>query len=135
MIRSNDPNSITSNRIYHLNVKGLDLNSGPVDCGTIVGLPAKYIVRRFTVFDASVSLAASAATLGLYSSSGGSGSVLANPVTLTSLTTAAGFVDLGLGTGLTASYRTEPILFIRNTVRHGSAATVSAMLEVVDMTG
>lgn len=114
----------------------VSVNAAATDVTTFTGLPAKYRVLRLMVFEASTSLAASAATLGLFSASGGGGTAIVALSTLTNLSAAAGFVDLprAITTALSGTYRTESTLYVRNGTAHGSAATVSVLLEIMDLT-
>lgn len=135
MARSNDPNVLTVNRKYWLINKLVNLNAGPDDVASFVGLPAKYLIKSLVIYDASLSLAASAATLGLFTDQGGSGTALVSLATLTALSAASKYTAMTLAGTLGTDYRTEVALFLRNGIRHGTAATVSARLEIEDLTG
>lgn len=108
-------------------VTGININSAGTDTSLVFPLPiGKYRPTKLTIFDASTSLAASLATLGLFTAASGGGSTLVTAATLTSLTGATACVDMTLL--LTTTYQTSGTLFLRNVVAHGSAATVSACL-------
>lgn len=87
---------------------------------------AKWGLVRLRVYDASTSLAASIATLGLYTGAGGTGTALVAPATLTSLTSATKFVDMTLS--VTADYQAVTTVYVRNVTAHGLAATCNVAL-------
>lgn len=108
----------------------VNLNSAATDVETISGFPSKYWITGFRVFDTSTSLAASAATLGVFTSSGGGGTTIVTPATLTALTTAANVTQMTIAT---SNYQTAQTLYIRNGAAHGSAATVTVQIEIIDL--
>lgn len=85
-----------------------------------------YIVRRVIITNASVTLAASLATVGVFTGAGGTGTVVVTPAVLTGLTVSAKLSDMALA--LTSSTLAVSTLFIRNVIAHGSAATVDVYL-------
>lgn len=106
---------------------GVNINSAGSD--NLIAIPyTKYVVRRVTVYDASTSLGASIATLGVFTGAGGTGTTLVTAVTMPTLTSATVFVDSALA--VTTSYQTAQPLYIRNVTAHGSAATVSVRIEI-----
>lgn len=109
----------------------VSVNSALTDVAAFSGLPAKYIVTGFRVFDASTTLAASLATLGLYAASGGGGSAVVAPSTMTALSSATKV--LGMTIALPNTYQTSSTLYVRNVVANGSAATVTVQLEIIDL--
>lgn len=109
----------------------VNLNSAGAE-KTITGLPAKYIVRRVSAFDASTSLAASAATVGVFTATASGGTTVVADTTLTGLTAASKFVDLTVATS--ADYLTASTLYITTGTAHGSTATCSVQAEIEDLT-
>lgn len=106
-------------------VTGININSAGSD--NALTLPSdvlKYRPTKLTIFDASTSLGASIATVGLYTSTGGGGTTLVTAALLTSLTSTTLCLDMTLLA--TTSYQTANPLYIRNVIAHGSAATISA---------
>jgi len=107
-------------------VKGFNLNS-VVD--TLVSLPAaflniaKYIITRIIAINPSATLAGSGATIALFTAAAGGGTTLVAAETLVALTAPTKFKVLTLAAGLTADARTEMLLYLRNTVAHGSVMT------------
>ena len=107
---------------------------------TPINVPfAKFIVTSMKVMNASVDLSASSATLGLYTAAAAGGTAIVTPATgvLTPLSTAnkvsnatIASTDVTTGTAV-AGTPGQNSLFIRNGVAHGSAATVTVLLEVV----
>lgn len=110
-------------------VSGVNLNSAGSD-NTIIIPPgvAKWGVAKLRIFDASISLVTSIATLGLYTGAGGTGTILVTPVTLTSLTSATKFADLTIT--VTADYQTATTVYLRNVIADGAAATCEAALYI-----
>ncbi len=110
-----------------ITITGVNINSAGTDNSIILPVPVgKYRPTKLTIFDASTSLAASIATLGLYTSTGGGGSTLVTAATMTSLSSATLCLDMTLL--LATTYQTGGTLYLRNVTAHGSAATVSARL-------
>ena len=87
-----------------------------------------------TVFDASTSLAISLATIGLYSGPGATGSAIAALALVTGLTGAAKTVDMTLASIAGSDCQTGSAIYVRCGVAHGSAATVTVVLEIEDLT-
>lgn len=111
----------------------VNLNSAATDSHSItVGLPSKYVVRAVTVFDASASMAASAATLGVFTGAGGTGTTIVVDGAMTGLSAASKFVDRTVA--VSADYQTSSTLYLRCGTAHGSALTVSVIVEVEDLT-
>lgn len=107
---------------------GVDVNSAGADVGTFTGLPAKYIIRKLTAFDASTGL--TLAAIDLRTASGGGGTTLVNGFVLSALTGATSYVDCTLATAAATTYQTGTSLFVRNTIAQGGAATISLCLEI-----
>lgn len=104
---------------------GVSINAAGTDVSLAV--PASlYIVRRVVITNASTSLGASLATLGVFTAAGGGGTVVVTPALLTGLTVASKFADMSLA--LTANTLSAATLFLRNVIANGSAATVDAYL-------
>jgi hypothetical protein len=111
---------------------------------TFVPIPfATYIPRRMTLFGASTSLGASAATIGAYTAAAAGGTAIVTPATATGLTAATKFNDRTIAA--TTDYLTPTAftgangqtlygLFIRVAIVHGSAATVKVVFELEGLT-
>lgn len=118
--------------VIRLIATAINLNSAAADVATITGLPAKYIVRRVTAFDVSTSLAASAASLGVFTAAGGGGTAVVADGTMIALTGASKFLDRTVAAS--TDYLTASSLILRCGTAFGSAATVSVIIEVNDLT-
>ncbi len=105
--------------------------SANTDVATFTGLPSKYLVTGFRVYDTSTSLALSIATVGLCTASGGGGTVMVSPAVLTSLASPDDTFSMAII--LPNAYQIAPVLYVRNVVSHGSAATVTFQLEILDL--
>lgn len=104
--------------------KGVSINSALTDVATL-NIPAgKYVVRKIIITNPSTSLAASAATLGVFTAASGGGIAVTALATMTALTAAAKFKDATIGATALTDALTASQLFVRNGVVHGSAATV-----------
>lgn len=112
-------------------IPSVSLNSANTDVATITGLPSKYIVRRFTVDNASTSLAISAATVDLRTAASGAGTAIVSGQLVTALTGATKFADMTLA--VTADTQTAATLYIRCVLAHGGAATVDMTIEVTPL--
>lgn len=108
---------------------GVNLNSLNTDVATFSNLPSKYIVRRFTGNNASVSL--TLATVDLRTAAGGAGTAIISAGALTALTGASKFIDLTLA--VTGDTQTAPTLTIRNVTPQGAAVTADFTLEVTPL--
>lgn len=106
-------------------LKGVNINNAGSD-NAITIPPAKYIVRRVVITNASTSLAVSPATLGVFTGAGGTGTTVVTAVTLTALSSASKFVDMALA--VTADTLTSSTLYIRNVLAAGGAATVDVYI-------
>jgi hypothetical protein len=107
---------------------GISVNSAATDVG-FASIPySKYIVRRVTLFDVSTSLGASAATLGVFTGTGGGGSAIVALATMTALTGSTKRVDSVVA--LTTDYVGPSQLVVRCGTAHGSAATLSILFEI-----
>lgn len=119
--------NMISSTVIRVSFKSVNLNSAGSD--NLMTIPyAKYIVRRVTVTNASTSLAASSATLGVFTSTGGGGTTVVTAATLTALSAASKFVDMTVA--LSADTTTSSTLYARNVIAHGSAATVDVHLDL-----
>lgn len=105
----------------------VSINSAVTDVATMIIDSSKWRLDKVTVTDASTSLAASIATLGLFTGAGGTGTTLVTLALLTTLTAAAKFADMTLA--VTTDYQTSNSVFIRCGTAHGVAATVTIILE------
>jgi len=112
-------------------VSGVNINSAASDVATISNLPSKYRVVRMMVTNPSTSLAVSAATLSLFTGTGGSGTAVVSGQLLTALSATTKFSDLTLA--LTTDTLTSSTLTVRNVLAHGSAATVDVYIEVLPL--
>jgi hypothetical protein len=109
-----------------------DINVNSVaDAFIFTGLPPKYIIRRLTLYGASTNL--TTAAIELRTASAGGGTALVAPFSLAALTALAKFIDATLAAITGTDYRTENSLYLRNSTAQGSAATVSARLEVCEL--
>lgn len=106
----------------------VNINSAATDVATISIPYPKYIVRRITLYDASTSLGASVATLGVFTGTGGGGTTVVALATMTALTAASKRVDSVVA--LTTDYLSNTQLVVRCGTAHGSAATVTVMVEI-----
>lgn len=107
---------------------GLSVNSLNTDIGTFTGLPAKYIIRRLTAFDASGAL--TLAAIDLRTAAGGGGTALVTAFVLSAIAGVTSYVDCTLATAAATAVQTSSSLVVRNTVAQGGAATISLCLEV-----
>lgn len=128
---ANNPSS-PSGQIVRYKATGVSINA-VADATTFTGLPAKWRLRKLTVYDASTSLAVSIATVGAYTGAGATGNALAALALITGLTAAAKTADLTLAAIAGTDYQTSSSLYIRCGVAHGSAATVSVAIEIEDL--
>lgn len=118
---------IEGNRI-HLILTTLDINQTNTDIGTVAVPYGKYVVRSVTVYDASTSLAASAATLGVYTAAAAGGTAVVTPALLTALSASTKYTDQVIAAA--TDYLTAATLYVRSAVAHGSAATVSVCIDI-----
>lgn len=107
---------------------GVNVNALNTDVGTFTGLPAKYIVRRVTVYDASGAL--TLAALDLRTTTGGGGIALITAFVLSAIAGITSYVDATLATAATTVVQTAASLVVRCVIAQGSAATVSIDLDV-----
>lgn len=126
-----NPSGLTYARIQRRFVTLLNINQTNTDIGTITGLPAKYRVVKVSVYDASISLVASLATVGLFTAAAGGGSGLVALALIQALTATTKITDM---TVVGTDYQTAATLYLRNGVAHGGAATVSVAIEIEDLT-
>lgn len=120
-----------SNKVIRRVLTGLNINQTNTDIGTITGLPAKYRVRKVSFFDASADLTLSLATVGLFTAAAGAGSGLVALALIQALTGATKITDM---TVVGTDYQTAATLYLRVGVTNGAAATVSAAVEIEDLT-
>jgi hypothetical protein len=107
--------------------KGVNINSANSD--NEVAIPAaKYIIRKVIVTNPSTSLAASAATLGVFTAAAAGGATVVTAALLTALSAAAKFLDMTIAATPLTDVVTSSSLFIRNVIAHGSAATVDVYI-------
>lgn len=111
--------------------KTINLNSANTDAASWTGLPSRLKVVRFSVHNASTSLAASAATLGLRDASGGGGNVIVTAAVMTTLSAGTKTVDMTIALG---DVIVAGALYARLVLAHGSAATADVYLEYIDLT-
>jgi hypothetical protein len=103
---------------------GANMNSTADQRITIFSAPAKYIVRRIVVTNASVSLTTAAG--GIYKAASKSGTaVVAAGQVYSALTSSGLFLDLTLNTGSSenVTVKTAKNLFLSLTTAQGAAAT------------
>ena len=128
---ANNPSS-PSGQILRYKVTGASINA-VADAATFSGLPAKWRLRKLTVYETSTTLATSIATVGAYTGAGATGNALAALGLITGLTAAAKTADLTLAALAGTDYQTSANLYIRCGVAHGSAATISVAIEIEDL--
>lgn len=116
-------------RLQQQRLTGLNVNSANTDVGTFLNMPSKYRVVRLTLYDASTSL--TTATIDLRTTTGGGGTAIVSAFAPTALTAASKFADATLA--VTADYQTAATLTFRNVAAQGATATVSALLEYMDL--
>lgn len=104
--------------------KAVNINSAATDVATINVPAGKYVIRRVVFVNPSTSLAASAATLGVFTAAAGGGTTVVAAATMTGLTAAGKFLDRTLGATILTDALTAAQLFIRCVLAHGSPATV-----------
>lgn len=109
---------------------GVSVNAAASDVGSFAGLPAKYLVLGLRGFDASISL--TTATIDLRTAAAGAGTALVSAQALAALTAASKVASLTLA--VTDTYQTAATLYVRNVTAQGAAATVSLVLEILDLT-
>jgi hypothetical protein len=102
---------------------------------TFVPTPSgPFILRNFTVTNASTTLAASSMTIGGYTGAAATGVTLVTPATATTLTSASVFKDQTVAAStavITPTYNTTAGkygVYVRVAVVHGSAATADVYL-------
>ncbi len=105
--------------------RNVDLNSGNTDNQIDVPL-GKYIVDAVIVTDPSTSLGSSAATLGVFTSTGGGGTTVVTSATLTELTAASKYKSMTIAEN--DDSLTSASLYARVGTAHGSAATVDVYI-------
>lgn len=106
-------------------VLSANLNSAGSDNAVAI-TAAKYIVRKIVVTNVSTSLAVSAATVGVFTGAGGTGTTVVTAATLTALSAATKYVDMALA--LTADVLSVATLYVRNVLAHGSAVTADVFI-------
>lgn len=104
--------------------KGVNLNA-VADTRILAPFP-RYAVRTYTVTNASTSLGASAATIGLYTAAAAGGTALSASAVATALTAATKLQDRTLAT---TDIQTSANLYVNVGIVHGSAATCDAIVE------
>lgn len=107
---------------------GLNINN--VADNAIVGLPAKWRITRAVFYDASTTLLTSIAVIGLFTAASAGGNSLMTSV-VSGLTAANIAIDQTLLLGTT--YQTASTIFLRPTTAHGSAATLSFAMTIIDL--
>ena len=116
------------NRGYTVSARSVNLNAVG---DTAVHVPySKYIARLVTTDNASTTLAASSATLGVYTApaAGGTAVVTAATGSLTPLTAATKFKDCTIAAS--ADHLTADTLYVRVGVAHGAPATCDVFMEL-----
>lgn len=109
---------------------GLDMNVANNDNAISISA-TKYIIRRITVYDASISL--TTVTIGVFTAAGGAGTTLVTDAGVAALTAAAKFLELTLTAIVGTDYRTEGTLYLRTGTAQGAAATASVIIEGEDL--
>jgi len=109
--------------------KALNVNQTNTDIGSFAGLPARYIVRRFTVDNASATPTLS--TIALRTATGGGGTAIVTAQALSTLSAATTFIDATLA--VTTSAQTASTLTIRAVAAAGTTSTCDFTLEIVPL--
>lgn len=102
---------------------------------------SKFIVRRMTIYGATVTLAASSMTIGAYTGAAASGTTLVTPATATGLTAVTKFNDRTIAasadyvtpTSATVNGQVVYGIYVRVAVVHGAAATCQAVFELEEL--
>lgn len=115
-------------RVFTRVLRGVNLNSGATDVGTISRLPTSYRVRRVTVKNASISL--TTATFSLRNAAGGGGTAIVAAAGLAALTTASKVTEPAIAS---TDVFVATTLTIRNDTAQGAAATADFIIEIEDM--
>lgn len=123
---------VAANKILRYTKTTVSISANNVDTTTFTGLPAKYRVRKFSVFDSAV--VPIAGTLGLYTGAGATGANLVVLATLVALTAPSKITDMALAAIAGTDYQTGPILYVRNGTANVAACTVTVALEIEDLT-
>jgi hypothetical protein len=108
---------------------GLNVNQTNTDIGSYTTLPAKYIVRRFTVDNCSATPTSS--TVSLRTAIGGGGTAIVNAAALATLTATTTFLDTSLA--VTTATQSTATLTIRSVAAAGGAATCDFTLEITPL--
>lgn len=106
----------------------IPLNQANTDVATFTGLPAKYIVTAFRLYDASGTPVL--ATIGLRTAASGAGTAMVTAATVTALTSAGATLPMAVAV---TDYQSAATLYVRTVVANVAAVTVSAMLEIVEL--
>lgn len=106
--------------------KTLNVNQVTTDIGTFTSLPARYVVRRFTVDNCSATPTLS--TVDLRTAAAGGGTAVVSAAALSSLSASTTLVDTTLA--VTTSVQTASTLTIRSVAAAGGAATCDFTLTV-----
>jgi hypothetical protein len=125
---------VAANKILRYTKTGLSLASSNTDVALFSGLPAKWRLRKLTIYDASTNLAASAALIGLFTGAGGTATTLVAPAVVTQLVQNTRTVDMALAGAAAADYQTVPIVYGRVTIANAGAATLTMAIEIEDLT-
>lgn len=120
----------TSNApLYSFRVYSVTINGANTDQATFNIPFPKYAIRRITVTNPSGDLGVtSAATIGVFTGAGGTGTTVVTPATITGVRSGSKFADLVLA--LTGDTLTSPTLTIRTVTSQGSAITVDFIFEI-----
>lgn len=102
----------------------------------------RFQVTSMKLSNVSTTLAASSATVGLYTAAAAGGTAIVTPATATGLTSAdvvdtrtLASTNLTAGTLGTGTNAGQNFLYVRVGVAHGSAATVDVLIEVTRWAG
>jgi hypothetical protein len=129
---------VAANKILRYTKTSIALNSNNTDVTTFGvasgagGLPAKWRLRKFSVYDATVTPIA--ASVGVFIGAGGTGAQLVTTATITALTAASKITDMTLAAVAGTDYQTSPILYVRNVAANAAALTVTFAIEIEDLT-
>lgn len=106
--------------------QGITIPLGSINEIAISNLPLKWRLVKATFHDPSTTLLLSAAIIGIFTASGGSGTNLITAPVVAGLTGLTNYVDSVLTT--LVNYRTESNIYVRVTTPNVGAATVNVTL-------
>lgn len=107
----------------------LNINQTATDIGSFTGLPARYIVRRFTVENASA--VPTLSTIDLRTATGGGGSAVVSAQAMSGLASSSAFLDATIA--IAGTVQTASTLTIRSVAAAGAPCTADFTLEITPL--